>query len=464
MTALALAALLFQTAAPPPVAITDVAVVVPELDTILPGRTVLIENGRIRSIAPAAPAPTGARRIDGRGRFLIPGLWDMHVHVRHPSAPEVLFPQFVANGVTGVRDMASACDHEPREGEACAAELQQWARRIDAGELVGPRLLALASFPLNPPWNRAVTETEVRGVVRTMKERGLDYIKVYYRLTPEAFGWVMDEAKAVGIAVGGHIPIRMSAAEASNAGLRSLEHARDFMFDCFPGSAEFRRTTRTQNPSPDVMRAMVEEHDPALCDRLFATMTKNQTWYVPTLVTRRMDAFADDSAFRDDPRQRFIPAAAWRAWNQDADRMVALDSTPAGREMVRRFYRMSAALVVKARAAGVPVVVGTDAGDSFVFPGSSVQDELGELVKAGLTPAEALSAATSISARFLGREADYGSVAPGKVADLVLLRADPLADVANVGAIEGVIFGGRYYDRSELDAMLATVARAVAER
>lgn len=449
-------------AAPAVQAIVNVTVVDTRAGVLLPDRTVVIEGGRIVSVELDGPAPAGAAVVDGRGRYLMPGLLDMHVHLRHPAAPEILMPQFLAHGVTGVRDMASDCDGPPPQGGTCIAEMREWARRIEAGELAGPRLLALSSFPLNPPWEYAVTEDQARGMVEELDRRGVDLIKVYFRMAPEAFAWFVDEARERRIDAGGHLPLRMTAAEASDAGLRSLEHARDFLFDCFPGAAEFRRTARSQNPPVAVMRAMVETHDADRCAATFAAFVRNDTWYVPTHVTRRMDAFADDPAFRADPRLQYIPAEARAEWHADADRMVALDPTPEGRRVMRAFYEKGLEITGRAHAAGVGVVLGTDAGDTYVFPGSGAHDELAELVKAGLTPAAALAAGTLRAAEFLRLEAEYGTVEAGKRADLVLLAADPLADIAHTRDIEMVFFGGRPHDRPALDRMLQDVAARVA--
>ena len=256
----------------------------------------------------------------------------------------------------------------------------------------------------------------------------------------------------------------MTAAEASEAGVRSVEHARDFLFDCFPGSAAFRAGARSQNPSVDEMRAMVDEHDEAACAEEFETFVRNDTWYVPTHVTRRMDAFADDPSFRDDPRARYIWSDIWDEWQTDADQMVALDPSPEGRRVMRAFYEAGLEITGRAHAAGVHVLLGTDAGDTYVFFGSSVHDELGELVKAGLSPGEALAAATVRAAEFLGLEADYGTVEAGKRADLVLLRANPLDAIEHTREIEAVFFGGRRLSRTDLDAMLDEVEVAVAEQ
>lgn len=457
---LLLALLLAAPALAQDLALRDVHVVDVEAGVVVPGQTVVVADGRIVAVGPDAPVPDGVEVVDGRGRYLMPGLWDMHAHLRHPIAPAVILPQLVASGITGVREMASAC--EDASEPVCLDRLLAWRDQIEAGALVGPRLVELSSFPLNPPWDYAATEDEVRGVVRELHGRGVDLIKTYYRLSPEALGWVADEAEALGIYAAGHLPLAMTTAEAAEAGVRSVEHTRDLLFDCFPGSAAFRAEARSQNPPPDVLRAMVEAHDPAVCDATFATMVAHGTAYVPTHVTRRMDAFADDPTFRDDPRRRHLPAPLWESWQADADAMVALDPSPGGREAVRAFHRLGLDLTRRAHEAGVVVLLGTDGGDTYSFFGTSAHDELGLLVEAGLTPAEALAAATIRPAEFVGLGDAFGSVAVGKHADLVLLRADPLADIRHVRQIEAVVIGGRLHDRAALDALWADVEAAVA--
>lgn len=446
-----------------PLAITGVNVVDVRAGTILPDRTVMVEAGVIRSVEAGGSVPAGAEVVDGAGKFLIPGLIDAHAHLRHPIAPAVLMPQFVAHGVTGVREMGSDCDGpEPEPGEVCIERMKEWRAAIEAGEMIGPRLLALSSFPLNPPWDYEVSEEEARGMVTVLAGREIDLLKIYHRMAPDAFAWFVDEGKKRGLDAGGHPPLRMTSAEASAAGLRSLEHARDFLFDCFPGTAGFRASAMSQNPPMDVMRSMVDDHDGETCEAIFATFVENDTWYVPTHLTRRMDAFADDPAFREDPRKRYVPAFLWADWQADADRMVALDPSPEGRRVVRGFYEKGLAITGAAHAAGVKIALGTDAGDTYVFPGSGAHDELGELVKAGLTAAEALAAGTIRAAELLRVEDDHGTVEPGKRADLVLLNADPLEDIGNVREIEMVFLGGRAFDRAALDGMLRGAEEAAA--
>lgn len=427
---------------------------------VLPDRTVVIEDGRIRSVGRDADLPAGTETVDAGGRYLIPGLWDAHAHVRHPAAPDVLFPLFVAHGVTGIREMSSDCDG-PEDGDVCVERMKEWRRAISTGEMTGPRLVALSSFPLDPPWGYEVPREMVAGMLDELDSRGLDLIKTYNRLSPDAFRWFVEGARERGMDAAGHVPLRITAAEASDAGLRSVEHARAFLFDCYPGSQAFRSSARSVNVGPDDLRAMVEEHDPAVCAETFRTLERNGTWYVPTHVTRRMEARAGETELRNDPRLRWVWGDVREQWHADADRVLERSPTSDERAIMDAFYRKGLELTGRAHEAGVPIAVGTDAGDSFVFWGSSVHDEMAELVKAGLSPAEALAAATLRPAELMRAEEDHGTVEAGKRADLVLLRANPLADIDNTRTVEAVIFDGRLLDRGELDGMLESVEEAV---
>jgi len=447
-------------------AIRNVNLIDVQAGVVRPAHTVLVTGDRIVAVdaASALASHAATRTIDGVGQYLMPGLWDMHVHLRGNGTPtwittDWMLPLTFAFGVTGVRDMNGDCE-QPSQGPVCLAALQQLRADVEAGTQVGPRILAISSFPIDPPFDYVMKPEQAKGVMEALAARGVDLIKIYNRLTPEGLRMIADEARRLNMPIAGHVPLRVTAAEASDAGFRSIEHARDFLFDCFPGSAEFRRTTRSVEPPMALRRAMVEQHDPTLCAQTFAILVRNRTWYVPTHVTRRMDALAADSAFRNDPRSRFVPKFVWDDWNRDADRMMALDSS-VGRTAMRGFYRKGLELTGAAHRAGVRVVLGTDAGDSYVFPGSAVHDELGELVSAGLTPAQALRSATLDAAEFLRVEQQYGSVMSGKRADLLLLSANPLADIGHTRRISAVIFGGVVSDRARLDSLLRAVETAV---
>lgn len=444
---------------PADVAITHVSVVDVRSGRVLPDRTVTIAGGAVVAVAPSTEARVdAARTVDGRGQWLIPGLWDMHAHLRANGMPAAIstdwvMPLEIANGVTGVREMSSDCE-SPSQGPVCLPEVKEWRDRVEAGSLMGPRLMAISTFPVNPPWDYEVKEEQMRGIVDHFAEQGVDFIKIYDRLGRDALLWLADEARARDLDFAGHVPLRVTSLEASEAGFRSVEHARDFLFDCYPGTAEFRATTRSNSAPVAEMRRMVDEHDDARCEEIFAAFVRNGTAYVPTHVTRRMEAFADDSAFRHDPRMRYLPTVLAKAWLDDADRVVARSRSSEGRAAYVDFYRKGLEITGAAHRAGVRVLVGTDGGDSFVFPGFAVHDEMGELVKAGFTPAEALRAATLAGAEFLGVADRYGTVEEGKAADLVLLDANPLDDVAATRRIRAVVFRGELLDRAALDALL----------
>ena len=447
-----------------PIAITGVAVVDVERGVAVPDRTVLIEDGRIAAVAHADSLrlPEGTERVDARGHFLMPALWDMHAHVYAVSSLLEL-PLYVAYGVTNVRDMLSC----PAEGDpfiSCPEDKRRWTEEAERGVRVGPRVVSTASFMANGPTMRerlpdapaffgTETPEEARAFVRHWAARGVGEIKVYDRIPRAAYFALADEAARLGLAVVGHRPHAVSAVEVAKAGQKSVEHARVFLHEAWPG-AEALREAAPGDWREDRAR-MLAEHDSATAQEIFAAFVEHGTWYVPTHLTRWSDAYADEARVREDPLLDYLhPLMRWQ-WTEDVDATVAGDPSPEARETYRAFYRKGLELTGQAHRAGVPVLVGTD----YVVAGADVHREMGHLVAAGLTPAEALRAATLSPARYAGREADFGTVEVGKVADLVLLGADPLADIANTQAIESVVFDGHVYDREALDRVQDVVRR-----
>ena len=350
----------------------------------------------------------------------------MHAHLGGSGNPLLLeLPLFTAHGVTGLRVMGA-----PRDLPGLA-RMRQLQTATGTGTLVGPRILAIASWAVNgeagitdsmPPFFKARTREEGRALAQYFKESGYDLIKIYNSVSRDGYLGLTEEARRLGISFGGHEPRALSALELSNAGQKSIEHSRIFLLNCFSGADSLQKG---QLPAGTAVRQrMVDEYDPRVCGEVFRTFARNRTYISPTHVTRRMDAFAHDSAFRNDARMKYIPVRQRLAWLADASGMVASDPSPAGRRSYLDFYRKGLTLTNDAYRAGVPVILGTDAGDSFVFPGASVHDELGELVKAGLSPAEALRAATLTPAQYFDRTAEFGTVAPGRFADLVVARRE----------------------------------------
>jgi imidazolonepropionase-like amidohydrolase len=459
------------------VRISDVTVIDPASGRTMEHRTVTIENGIIAGIGPAGetdPAFAG-REIDGRGRYLVPGLMDMHVHTNIAPVTETSFALLLAHGVTGVRDMSGDC-WEPVAGPfLCREDMLAYAARIDAGDLPGPDLLALSSGfvqsdrsgqlpPDHNPLYTPATAEQGRALVDYVNERDVDLVKLYHAIMPAALEGVMQRAGELDLEVSGHIPLVVSTGEASRLGMRTIEHAKDIVTDCSGFGEEYRTRIRAviagdasaQWPGDaERLSRTVETFNPGRCRALMAELAANGTILVPTHGTREMDVRAGDTAYRDHPGRVFLPAMQLGQWDADLDRTAA--EPGAVRAHYEDFYRLGLRVTAMAHEAGVPVMLGTDANDTMIVPGIAAHEELIRLVEAGLSPMEALQAGTSVPARYLGREGELGAIRAGAEADLLLLDADPLADIANTQDIAAVISDGRVYDRAQLDAILADV-------
>ncbi len=448
-----------------PVAIVGVSVIDPVRGNVAAGRTIVINAGRVTVVGPAesVDVPAGAMRVDGNGLFAMPSLWDMHTHV-YAVSPLLDMPLYIAYGVTNVRDMQGC----PKRGDpfiACAADKQRWTQEAIQGKRVGPRIVESTSFMANgpgmlerlrgvPSFFGTATPEEAREFVRHQKAQGIDAIKVYDRLPRTAYFALVAEATTQGLDVVGHRPLGVSAIEASNAGQRSVEHARVFLQEAFPGSAALRAAAERGVWVED-RRRMVDEHDPVAAQDIFDTFVANGTWYVPTHLTRWVDAYADDAAVREDSLLRYLhPLMKWQ-WLEDVDATVARDTSQGARRAYRDFYRKGLELTRVAHAAGVGVLTGTD----YIVAGADVHRELQQLVSAGLTPLEALRTATVNPARYMNAVADYGTIEAGAVADLIVLDANPLLDIRNTQRIRAVVFNGNLYDRAALDGLHTAVLR-----
>jgi imidazolonepropionase-like amidohydrolase len=441
-----------------PFAIANVTVVDVRGGTLLPARNVVVADGRIRSIGTALPQ--GIRVIDGRGRYLLPGLWDMHTHVFAVS-PLLDLPLYIAYGVTNVRDMQGC----PQPGDpfvACREDKRRWTAEALAGERVGPRIVASTSWMANgpgmvrrlktvPAYFDTATPDQARQFVRHFVGKA-EAIKVYDRIPRDAYFALIDEARKQRMDAVGHRPLAVSAIEAA-AHQKSLEHARFILHESFPGAAELRARP-TADWREDRQR-MLDEHDPQMAQAIFAAMKKHGTWYVPTHLTRWSDAYAEDRSLREDPLLRYLHPLMKRQWLEDVDEVLAEDPSPAARETHRRFYRKGLELTGAAHRAGVKVLAGTD----YIVAGADLHRELLQLRTAGLSPADVLRAATLSPAEYFGLEDHYGTVETGKVADLVLLDANPLADIRNTHRIAAVVFNGNVYDRAALDGISRHVER-----
>jgi imidazolonepropionase-like amidohydrolase len=439
----------------PPVAISHVTVI--DVTGAAPSSdmTVVVTGNRITGVGKTGRVqlPKAARLVDARGKFLIPGLWDMHVHTFNNSSrpgtdnSDWYFPLLIANGVTGLRDMWT----DPEDIRLTRA----WRQEIDSGTLVGPRFAVSSSVVDGVPTllKNAIgvsTPDEARRAVRTLKDAGAGFIKVYWNLSPEAYHAVADEAKRLGIPFAGHVPFSMSAADVSDAGQRSIEHLTGVPETCSSRDAELRKV---RDWTPELAEEMWRTYDENKCRALFARFARNGTWHTPTLVLRRALGFRTDEGLRSDSRLRYVPAGVAQDWL----RPLPDEDAPLDPKVRAERFRRLIAIVAGMHRAGVPLLAGSDIGNPFVFPGFSLHDELELFVQAGLTPLEALQAATLNPARYLGLTGSLATIEEGKLADLVLLDANPLEDIGHTRRIAAVVTNGRYLPRDVLETMLADV-------
>jgi hypothetical protein len=458
---------------PARIALTNITAIDIERGVPVPHRTVIISGDRITTIGhvDSVSLPASTIRVDGTNRYLLPGLWDMHTHLLRMS-PRLHYPLFIAFGVTNIRDMGlvapSGCQGNSDPFFLCPGDKRAWNQQVDAGTLVGPRLMSTPVFQIESLADLGLstdssdleaTEAAVGALVQTLAQRGVDFIKLQLEepLPSPVLAALLDHAQAVGLPVVGHPPGQLNAVEAARF-MRSIEHARVFVQACFPGAASYRKGD--VDWSAQLYHDMIDQHDPVLCNAVFDAFIAHDTWFCPTHITRRWEAMYHDADYRQDVRLNQVPMWQRLVWNIDAYFIGRAAATPEAQSALMDFYRFGLTLTGRAHQRGVKVLAGTDALDSYAFYGSGLHDELEELVKAGLSPAEALQTATLNPARFFGVDADYGSISVGKKADLVVLAANPLQDIQHTRRIEVVLFDGRLYDRSHLDRLIQSVENA----
>jgi imidazolonepropionase-like amidohydrolase len=421
-------------------------------------RTVVISGKRIVSVLPSAKftAAAGARVIDGRGKFLIPGLWDMHVHSAFgdwfPRGRDVILPLFIANGVTGVRDMGGD-----------VPVLKAWREQIEAGQLTGPHIIFSGPmldgylpdgkhlrFPSSVP---VTSPAEARAAVDSLVSQGVDFIKVQSLLSLDSYVAAADEAHKRGLPIVGHVPDKVRITQVVGAGQKSIEHLMGIFEGC---SSQEDKFISGQGST----QLLLTSNDPKRCDELIQLLVRTQTWQVPTLAWQRGGTFLDQLDWNHQPLDRYVPAY-WRdvTWARFRDEMMPdlqRDPLPLRKE----YFAKNLEIVGRMHRAGVPFMSGTDtAAGIYVMPGFSLHDELANFVEAGFTPMEALQTATSNPAKFFGKK-DSGKVAVGNIADVVLLDANPLEDIRNTHTIEAVVANGKFLDRAALDEFLSTIAEA----
>ena len=472
---------------PPPepvsLVIHDATVIDPLSGQVLPDHSVFISQGTIVGVEPTDRRASflASDSLDGTDLFVVPGLIDMHVHLfRNSRVAQATLDLLLANGVTGFREMASDCLDQTSDTALCTSALRELADDIEAGGRVAPRPLALASAPINgasqggglpegaPDFLAPGTAEDARALAHWLADRGIDLVKVYNSVPREAYFALLDEAAGLDLEVSGHLPLGVSVVEASDAGHRTIEHARDLPVACGAYGEVYRDVMarvvsgeeEAEAPSAeDRIRSTLDLFDESTCEHVLRTLVSNGTYLVPTHGTREMDYRASDSTYRADPRMRYMLAPIRGGWEADLARTAQASPELVG--LFGEFYELGVRLSGMAHAAGVKLMAGTDANDTMIFPGSALHDELGRFAEAGISTMDVLRTATSTPAEYLGRSGELGTVSAGAVADLLLLNANPLDDISNTRAIEAVILGGHVRGRTALDDLLQGVEATV---
>jgi imidazolonepropionase-like amidohydrolase len=454
-----------------PLALAHVNVVDVETGQVSLDQTVLIVGNRIRTVAAVSPPP-GARVVNAGGAYLIPGLWDMHTHNFDLTAGYDLEQQFallVANGNTGVRDIGAA--GLPLE------EIGRIRTDVLEGRLLGPRFIAAGPLVDGPERRHefsVVPESpeHARVVVDSLLNAGADFIKVYSNLRANVYRAIADQASRRGVPFAGHLPDRVALHEAVNLGQRSFEHLHSVRRVCSGADTDLAewwvRWDDAVASGADTLALIAEidgivarlrtAHDESACEAGLAHMADRGAALAPTMVVKRPDLIPLEELERDDRLRYTLPAT--REWWME-DMTGRTTASPEEREATRRQVERERALVPLAARGGVLLLAATDITNEYTYPGFSLHDELEVFVEVGLTPLEALRTATLSPAVFLDATDSLGTVAPGKLADLVLLEANPLHDIQNTRRIAGVVLNGRYLDRTALDGLLSGVEQAV---
>ncbi|MFI0465264.1 amidohydrolase family protein [Saccharopolyspora sp. 5N102] len=460
---------------PTPIALTHVTVIDATGAPARPDMTVLVRDGVITAVGRASevPVPGDAVLLDLTGKFLIPGLADMHIHT--DDIPQVYLPLSLANGVTTLRQMSGQPHHH------------RWRREIAGGSLLGPRLVIASrmidgipslwdAFPggadAGVPFLRVGDEASARRAVRDAKQEGADFVKVYSRVSRDVYFALADEAQAQGLPLVGHIPDQVPVTEASDAGQAGFEHVHALfpatskqdaahlaeLAEIDPGEGAYANWFHLLNR---VEWESAHSYSPFRAAKVFERLIANGSAFTPTLTMHRMLDMPHHGSLADD-RLKYLPASIRGIWEWVHDEMYTAGRTAAEAAQRAVLFQRRLAITKAMDEAGVRLLAGSDNPTLFGYHGFDLHTELELMVAAGLTPMRALQTATVEPARFLGTQHVQGTVEADRYADLVVLDADPLEDIRNTTRIHAVVAAGHLITPARREQMLADVRAAVA--
>ncbi|MDZ7718485.1 MAG: amidohydrolase family protein [Balneolaceae bacterium] len=433
-------------------------------------QTVVIQDGKIVEVGSSNELSVSAENnqiIDGSGKYLIPGLWDAHVHFSYIEelAPS-MFDLFLAYGITSVRDTGGRIEFVKQWKNRSVENPTETPRVMIAGPLLdGEPNVYDGSSPGRPPLSVGLeTVEDVTEMVNRLDSIGVDLLKAYEMLTPEQFEEVIRLSEEKGLKVTGHVPLSMNAVSASNAGLNSMEHMRNLEVSMASNWEELQEQRLAmleegQDDPGGVLRSRIhsamretaiENYDEERADVVLQILAGNDTWQIPTLAlnTRSVEKFYTDSEWQE--TFTLLPDSIEQEWYRSAEEAAQEEVSEFGAEYSNWLFNMAG----KINAAGIPMMAGTDTPIGLLTPGRSLHHELKVMVDAGLTPMEVLQSATLNPARYFEMESELGTIDEGKWADLLILDANPLEDIENTLEIHSVIKQGEVYDNEVLDGIL----------
>ncbi len=428
--------------------IENISIVDVEKGAIQSGRYVAIAGNRIVGIYDHnVSLRDGGQTIDGSRKYLIPGLWDMHFHysLNHKASN----PLLIANGVTGIREMWGI-----------PGTIEEIRAKVASESLIAPDIHASGNIvdgsPASWPWASGVKDAdEARLAVAEQAGLGVDFIKVYSRLSRDSYAAIASQSKELGIPFAGHLPDAVSIWDAIQSGQASIEHLGGILEASSSRPLELGTFTRDQRI--EKARFLVDTFDRKKFEAVADALARSETWISPTLTLLDSVSQRKGAADLQDPRMHYLPDSVRKMWDPGAGR------GPEYYEAHGRLFELQRSLLGELSRRGVKLLAGTDALNPFCYPGFSLHEELQLMVKGGMTPADALKTATLNPAKFMDKAGDFGKVETGQVASLVILEADPLNDIRNTESIDAVFIRGRHLDRRSLDAMLEA-ARQVQEQ
>lgn len=431
---------------------------------------VILENGRIAAIAPSGQKPLAKDliAIDATGKYLIPGLWDMHVH---PDDPEVwrmqpvaderdlLMPQFVLHGVVGVRDMAGSLE-----------VVKNWRKQRKERKWPIPEIIAagpLLDGP-NPMWDGSIginSPANAPQIIDSLIKTGIDFLKVYSLLPRDIYFALSDYANKINFPFVGHVPFTVAPSEAARSGMKSQEHLLEILLECSDRAADFRNNKIDYPPAASGLerylfrnRLLLDTFDEEKWKELIRIFRENRTWHTPTLSMWYKNAYFEIELQKDQHLYSYLPSYLRKYWTVEENDHLKHRDNPDLIQLKKELYRFYLKMVRDLNEAGVGLLCGTDMGaNPLCFPGIGVHNELEQMVKAGLSPADALRTATLNPARFLAQESQFGTVQVGKKAELVLLDDNPLEDINNVRLIYTIIHDGKIINTTTRTEMLENI-------